>query len=34
MSVAPASTLSLAAAAGGGVLLIRQLFDAATGTCT
>jgi glyoxylase-like metal-dependent hydrolase (beta-lactamase superfamily II)/rhodanese-related sulfurtransferase len=34
MSVAPASTLSLAAAAGGGVLLIRQLFDAATGTFT
>jgi glyoxylase-like metal-dependent hydrolase (beta-lactamase superfamily II)/rhodanese-related sulfurtransferase len=34
MAAAPVSTLSLAAAAGGGSLLIRQLFDAATGTFT
>jgi glyoxylase-like metal-dependent hydrolase (beta-lactamase superfamily II)/rhodanese-related sulfurtransferase len=32
MTVAPAPLLSLAAAAGGGPLLFRQLFDAETGT--
>ncbi|MCX5930571.1 MAG: MBL fold metallo-hydrolase [Cyanobacteria bacterium] len=34
MAVAPASSFSLAAAAGGGPLLFRQLFDADTGTFT
>ncbi|MEA5441807.1 rhodanese-like domain-containing protein [Cyanobium gracile] len=34
MSVAPAPSLSLAAAAGGAPLLFRQLFDAETGTFT
>ena len=34
MTVAPAPALSLAAAAGGGTLLFRQLFDADTGTFT
>ena len=34
MAVAPAPTLSLAAAAGGGNLLFRQFFDADTGTFT
>lgn len=34
MAVAPASVLSLAAAAGGGSLLFRQLFDGDTGTFT
>ena len=34
MTVAPAPSLSLAAAAGGGALLFRQLFDADTGTFT
>jgi sulfur dioxygenase len=34
MTVAPASSVSLAAAAGGGSLLFRQLFDADTGTFT
>jgi glyoxylase-like metal-dependent hydrolase (beta-lactamase superfamily II)/rhodanese-related sulfurtransferase len=34
MTVAPAPALSLAAAAGGGALLFRQLFDADTGTFT
>jgi glyoxylase-like metal-dependent hydrolase (beta-lactamase superfamily II)/rhodanese-related sulfurtransferase len=34
MAVAPAPALSLAAAAGGGPLLFRQLFDADTGTFT
>ena len=34
MTVAQASVLSLAAAAGGGSLLFRQLFDAETGTFT
>ncbi len=34
MAVAPASSLSLAAAAGGAPLLFRQLFDADTGTFT
>jgi sulfur dioxygenase len=34
MAVAPAPVLSLAAAAGGGSLLFRQLFDADTGTFT
>ena len=34
MAVAVAPTLSLAAAAGGGSLLFRQLFDADTGTFT
>jgi len=34
MTVAPAPSLSLAAAAGGGPLLFRQLFDADTGTFT
>lgn len=30
----PAPTISLAAAAGGAALLVRQLFDAETGTFT
>ena len=34
MAVAPAPALSLSAAAGGGSLLFRQLFDADTGTFT
>jgi sulfur dioxygenase len=34
MAVAPAPVVSLAAAAGGGSLLFRQLFDADTGTFT
>jgi sulfur dioxygenase len=34
MTVAPAPTLSLSAAAGGAPLLFRQLFDADTGTFT
>ena len=34
MAVAPVSALSLAAAAGGGSLLLRQLFDVDTGTFT
>ena len=34
MTVAPAPSLPLAAAAGGGALLFRQLFDADTGTFT
>jgi glyoxylase-like metal-dependent hydrolase (beta-lactamase superfamily II)/rhodanese-related sulfurtransferase len=34
MTVAPAPALSLAAVAGGGALLFRQLFDADTGTFT
>jgi sulfur dioxygenase len=34
MAVAPAPSLSLAAAAGGGTLLFRQFFDADTGTFT
>ncbi|MCP9799683.1 MBL fold metallo-hydrolase [Synechococcus sp. RedBA-s] len=34
MAVAPASSFSLAAAAGGNTLLFRQLFDADTGTFT
>ncbi len=34
MALAPASALSLSAAAGGGTLLFRQLFDADTGTFT
>ncbi len=34
MTVAPAPALSLSAAAGGGPLLFRQLFDADTGTFT
>ncbi len=34
MAVAPAPVLSLAAAAGGGPLLFRQLFDGDTGTFT
>ena len=34
MTVAPAPALSLVAAAGGGTLLFRQLFDADTGTFT
>jgi glyoxylase-like metal-dependent hydrolase (beta-lactamase superfamily II)/rhodanese-related sulfurtransferase len=34
MAVAPAPSLSLAAAAGGGSLLFRQLFDGDTGTFT
>ena len=34
MTVAPAPSLSLAAAAGGTALLFRQLFDADTGTFT
>jgi sulfur dioxygenase len=34
MAVAPAPLLSMAAAAGGGTLLFRQLFDAETGTFT
>jgi glyoxylase-like metal-dependent hydrolase (beta-lactamase superfamily II) len=34
MAVAPAPALSLAAAAGGGSLLFRQLFDGDTGTFT
>jgi glyoxylase-like metal-dependent hydrolase (beta-lactamase superfamily II)/rhodanese-related sulfurtransferase len=34
MAVAPASSFSLAAAAGGSPLLFRQLFDADTGTFT
>jgi sulfur dioxygenase len=34
MTVAPAPSFSLAAAAGGGPLLFRQLFDAETGTFT
>lgn len=34
MTVAPATPFSLAAAAGGGSLLFRQLFDADTGTYT
>ena len=34
MTVAPAPALSLAAAAGGGALLFRQLFDADTGAFT
>ena len=34
MAVAPAPSLSLAAAAGGAPLLFRQLFDADTGTFT
>jgi glyoxylase-like metal-dependent hydrolase (beta-lactamase superfamily II)/rhodanese-related sulfurtransferase len=34
MAIAPAPSLSLAAAGGGGSLLFRQLFDADTGTFT
>jgi sulfur dioxygenase len=34
MAVAPAPLLSMAAAAGGGTLLFRQLFDPDTGTFT
>jgi sulfur dioxygenase len=34
MAVAPAPVVSLAAAAGGGTLLLRQFFDADTGTFT
>jgi glyoxylase-like metal-dependent hydrolase (beta-lactamase superfamily II) len=34
MAIAPAPALSLSAAAGGGSLLFRQLFDADTGTFT